>query len=110
MELTWNVISLECATNHEGQTNVVTTAHWTLEGVDGEHTGSSYGSVGIAYNSEGSFTEFDSLTKEQVISWVKEILGEDQVTEYETSVTNQIEAKKTPTTITPTLPWAVTAE
>ena len=35
---TWKVVSLDAQPSHEGHSNVINTVHWTLTGVDGEHT------------------------------------------------------------------------
>jgi hypothetical protein len=51
------------------------------------------------------FTPYENLTKEQVIGWVKNALGEEQVTSYEKNVEKQIESARNPTVVKPALPW-----
>ena len=41
-----------------------------------------------------SYTNFNDLTKEQVIGWVKETLGSDTVNTIESAIATQIEDKK----------------
>ena len=55
MTVTWNA-SLEGLKTVGSLSDVVTTVHWTASDVDGEHTGSSYGAVGLAAADSGSFT------------------------------------------------------
>jgi hypothetical protein len=51
-----------------------------------------------------SFTPYDELTKEQVVGWVKNALGEEQVTSVEESLANQIQQKLDPTDASG-VPW-----
>lgn len=109
MNGTWKVVQLDCYPQYEGETDVVFTAHWNLtaEEVVGEktYTGYAYGSVGVSLDAEAPFTPFAQLTKEQVVGWVKDALGEEQVASLEASVTAQIEEQKNPKVISPALPW-----
>jgi hypothetical protein len=102
---TWGIVQLEAYPEYANETNVVFTVHWNLTGTEDTHTGYVYGSVGLELDEEAEFTPFADLTKEQVIGWVHEALGPEQVATYEESVANQIEVSKTPTVVYPTLPW-----
>ena len=95
MTTTWTIAQLDRQTAD----GLVTTAHYTVNAVDGEHTAGSYGSV--SFERGTSFTAYNSLTESQVIAWVKEKLD---VTEIQASLQSQINAKKTPVTSTG-LPW-----
>ena len=102
----WGIVQLDAYPEKDGLTDVVFTVHWTLNGDDGEgHSGSAYGSVGVTLD-EGDYTPFAELTKEQVVGWVKDSLGAEQVASLEASVANQIEQQINPTVVTPPLPWA----
>lgn len=102
----WSVAQMDAYPEYEGNTDVVFTVHWRMDGVDGDHTAGVYGSVGLTLDPEATFTPFASLTEAQVIGWVKDALGEEQVTGYEESVAGQIEAQINPPVVTPPLPWA----
>jgi hypothetical protein len=102
----WTVAQLDCYPEYEGHKDVVFTAHWRLDGTDGEHTAGVYGSVGLTLDPEAKFTPYADLTQAQVIGWVKDALGEEQVTSYEESVAKQIEALINPPVVNPPLPWA----
>jgi hypothetical protein len=105
---TWNIVAMNAYPQHEGETDVVFTVHWTLTGTDGTYTGSVYGSVGVTYAQGSPFTPYAQLTQDQVIGWVKEALGAEQVANYETNVATQIENQANPPVVTPPLPWATT--
>jgi hypothetical protein len=96
MNFEWNVVSLE----RKADNGFVTTVHYTVSAVDGEVTASTYGTVGYTQE-EGNFTPYESLTKEQVIGWVKDSLGEETV---QASLTAQIDAQKNPVQESG-LPW-----
>jgi hypothetical protein len=95
MTITWTISQLDRKTSD----GLVTTAHYTVNAVDGEHTAGSYGTVG--FERGDTFIAYESLTEAQVITWVKDKL---EVAEIEASLTAQIEAKKNPTTATG-VPW-----
>jgi len=105
MAVTWNVVALDATKTVGSLSDVVTTVHWTASDADGDHTGSSYGSVGLAEADSKSFTAYASITKDNAIAWAKAAMGADQVTAVETSIAAQIAESKTPTTFTGT-PWS----
>lgn len=105
---TWNITQMDAYPEYEGQTNVVFTVHWNVIGIRETYQGSVSGSIGVSLNKEAIFTSYADLTKEQVISWVKNTIGEKQVAAYEKSVEDQINDQIVPKVITPTLPWNFT--
>ena len=113
MAVTWNVVSLDATKTVGSLSDVVSTVHWTAS--DSEtvgsgdsavvHTGSAYGSVGLAEADSGSFTPYADITKDNAVAWAKAALGSDQVTTIETGIAAQITESKTPTRFTGT-PWS----
>ena len=95
MNITYTIAQLDRQTSD----GLVTTAHWRVDAVDGEHSAGSYGTVG--FERGDTFTAYDSLTEAQVIAWVKDKLD---VAEIEASLTAQIDAKKNPKTAAG-VPW-----
>jgi hypothetical protein len=91
--------------------DVVITADWRCNGIetigtgDDEKTysGTCYGSASFAPPS-GSFTPYEDLTQDQVLSWCY-ANGVDQKA-IEANVTAQIENQINPPVIAPPLPWA----
>ena len=105
MAVTWNVVALDATKTVGSLSDVVTTVHWTASDADGEHTGSSYGSVGLAEADSKSFTAYASITKDNAVAWAKAALGTDEVTAIEAGIAKQITESKTPTTTTG-IPWS----
>jgi len=105
MAVTWNVVSLDATKTVGSLSDVVTTVHWTANDADGEHIGSSYGSVGLAEADSGSFTAYKDITKNNAVAWAKAALGADEVTAIETNIAAQITESKTPTKTTG-VPWS----
>jgi hypothetical protein len=96
MNFTWNVVQMDRLTSD----GFVVTVHYTVNAVDGEFTASTYGTVGYIQEDK-SYTPFADLTKEQVIGWVKDSLGQETVEE---SLAAQIDALKNPVSESG-LPW-----
>jgi|TARA_R100000149_G_C5726056_1_gene47198 hypothetical protein len=104
MAVTWDIASLDATKTVGSLSDVVTTVHWTASDSDGDHTGSAYGSVGLAEADSGSFTAYKDITKDNAIAWAKAALGSEEVTAIETRIAAQITESKTPTT-TSGVPW-----
>lgn len=96
MEFTWNVVQMDRLTSD----GFVVTVHYTVNAVDGDYTASTYGTVGYTQEDK-SYTPFANLTKETVIGWVQDSLGQATVEE---SLAAQIEAQKNPVQESG-LPW-----
>ena len=105
MAVTWDVVALDATKTVGSLSDVVTEIHWTASDADGDHIGSSYGSVGLAKADSGSFITYASITKDNAVAWAKAALGADKVTSIETSIATQITESKTPTTTTG-VPWS----
>lgn len=106
---TWGVVQMDAYPEYEGESDVVFTVHWTLTGTDGTYTGSVYGTVGVTYTAGSPYTPYADLTEAQVVGWVQDALGEEQVAAYEANVATQIENQINPPVVTPPLPWAAPA-
>ena len=104
MAVTWNVICLDATKTVGDLSDVVTTVHWTAKDAEGDHTGSSYGTIGLAEADSSSFTAYADITKDNAIAWAKAALGSDKVTEIETNIAAQITESKTPT-VSSGVPW-----
>ena len=107
---TWNVVHMNEYPEFDGEQDVVFQVHWTLTGTEGEYTGSVYGSVGVSLDAESPFTPYNELTLEQVIGWVQDALGAEQVAAYEANVAQQIADQQNPPVVSLPLPWASSEE
>jgi len=101
----WVIEAMDCKPQEDGQTDVVITVHWRQNATDGTYNATVYGTVGLTYTPGSPFTPYADLTQDQVIGWVQDVLGPDQVIALEANVTAQIEAQINPPVVTPPLPW-----
>jgi hypothetical protein len=90
MTITWNIEQMDRQTSD----GLVTTVHWRANAVEDSYTATSYGSVGLSAGE--TLIPFADLTKKVVMGWVKDKLGEEQVTSIEDGLTAQIESQKAP--------------
>ena len=97
MAVTWTISTLERNTD-----DGVVVAHWQASDVDGDHSGSSYGTCGFTPDADADgYTAYADITETQVIEWVKADVDADAV---EASIAAQIADSKAPA-ITAGVPW-----
>jgi len=102
----WDIAQLE---RHlpDGTTcpdGAVYTVHWTVSLEESGHTASAYGSVGLGQPNPDNFVPFNQLTKQEVLDWVFETLGIDQVVTIQENLYQQIQQQLNPTSASG-LPW-----
>ena len=87
--------------------NFVSRVDWICSASNGEIKSGVTGSL-VLEPSQGSFVPFEQLTEEVVISWVKEKLGFEMVSEYEAALEEKIESFGAPPTEeqNAAIPWA----
>mgnify|MGYP005661661833 CR=1 FL=1 len=101
MAVTWTISTLERNSSDDG----VIVAHWRASDVDGDHSGSSYGTCGFTPDSSADgYTAYADITEAQAIGWVKDSMGEEAVTGVEDSIAAQIADSKAPSVAVGT-PW-----
>jgi len=103
---TWAVVQMDCYPEYEGEADVVFAVHWRLDATDGTYSGSAYGSIGVSLDEGSNFTPYEDLTEEQVIGWVQDAMGEEQVAQLEANLAKQIADQANPPVVAPPLPWA----
>jgi hypothetical protein len=87
---TWNIAQLE----RETSDGYVFTVHYTIDANDGTYNAGGYGSIGLE-RPETDLIPFADLTKDLVINWVKEKLG--NATEIEAALQLQLDEQHAPT-------------
>ena len=102
---TWGVNNMVSYPQAEGLMNVVTTVNWVCNGTDGTYSGALTGSTPVRLNADAPYTPYNELTEQQVISWVWETIGQDQVTSIQNDVAAQIANNYYVPTILPN-PWS----
>lgn len=102
--INWVIEALDVKPSEAQYTDVVITAHWRCNGVDGEYTGTVYNTCSFG-QPEGSFTPYSELTQDQVLGWCWSSGVDKDATEA--AVAQQIANLINPPVITPPLPWLV---
>lgn len=88
----------------DGFAEVVLSADWRCNAVDGDTTVTAYGSVGFPRPEKGSkFVTFEKLTEELVLSWAWES-GVDK-DEIESSLNGQLKKLSAPKEKSVSPPW-----
>jgi hypothetical protein len=101
MAVTWTISTLERNSSDDG----VIVAHWRASDVDGDHSGSSYGTCSFTPDSSADgFIPYADITEAQAIGWCKDSMGEEAVTALEDSIAAQIADSKAPSVVAGT-PW-----
>ena len=97
----WNIAQLE----RHLKDGAVFTAHWTVNLQDQGESAGCYGSIGftVTENPE-NFIPYEALTKQIVVGWVQDAMGEEQVSNIGTSLHDQIQQKLHPTNAQG-IPW-----
>ena len=86
--------------NREASTGIITTVHWSASKTSGEHTASSYGSVGLTAGD--TVIPFANVTEANVQAWLASAL--DLIT-MEAALDAQLAALVAPVVLDG-LPWA----
>ena len=105
--ITWSIEQLSCYPQEFNETDVVFSAAWRVNGTDGTYNATVYGSQSVAPYTEGApFIPYADLTQAEVIGWVQDMMGSEQVAAINANIEQQIENQVNPPVVTPPLPWA----
>jgi len=85
--------------NREAATGIITTVHWSASKTSGEHTASSYGSVGLTAGD--TVIPFANVTEANVLAWLGTALD---LTDMEAALDAQLAALAAPAVLDGT-PW-----
>jgi hypothetical protein len=99
----WSIVSMPSYPQAEGETDVVFQVNWQCQAQEDEYSATSVGSVPVTYEAGTPFTPYDQLTQEQVWGWVDPSIDRPEI---EVNLQNLIDQQKTPSVVTPPLPWA----
>ena len=86
--------------NRTASTGIITTVHWSASKTSGEHTASSYGSVGLTAGD--TVIPFADVTEANVQAWLASALD---LTEMEASLDTQLAALAAPAVLDG-MPWS----
>ena len=92
--LTWSIPSLERVTS----TGIVYIAHYNVVATsDDGFTASSYGSIGLPAPDPSTTVPYQDITQDMAIGWVKNTLGQEQVTAITVALSSTIDEQRHPT-------------
>ena len=104
MIYTWNNKTVDTYPSLEGHSDVIFNVHWRLTGEDdNENIGSTYGTISLDTSDLTNFTDFDSITEEQVNGWVEAAMGSEEVQAKKDTIDAQIAEKVNPSVVTKTI-------
>ncbi len=109
MNKNWTIHQLE----RKSDDGFVVNVHWRYSMTDTDESGKQYyaDTYSVASYSQDpeaeSYVSYEELTKDIVVGWVIESLGEERMAEIEKSLEDQIAAQKNPPILTG-LPWEQT--
>lgn len=103
---TWVISQLECYPEADGHTDVVFTIHWRRQATDGNgHNADIYGSQSVTLAPDAPFTPYADLTEAQVIGWLEDAFGPEQLQAQQDALDKQIADQINPPVVRPALPW-----
>lgn len=101
--------AVACVPRIGRKANVVSSVGWRLTGTDGTYQGRTEGVQGIPYSEDDTFTTFGELTEAQLLEWVRQAMGTEQVAVKMQAVADQIAVQAKPPIVRPALPWEKSA-
>jgi hypothetical protein len=100
---TWSISKLDCAPSENGLTNIVKIIHWSFTGQDENGISASMSnSYPLPSPSPEGFTDYSTLTKETVISWLESNLDVGYI---KSILSNEIASQYNPPITSLPLPW-----
>jgi len=106
----WDCRTVDVYPTSGDNTDVVYNVHWRLQGVsdqldanDNPYSATVIGTQTLSTEEIVDFVPFEDLTHEQIVTWVQDAIGAEQVTQMEDNVNNQIDSLITPTSVTKTI-------
>lgn len=103
IEYSWEILSMYTIPQSGSLSNAVFKVNWRFQGVDGPYIGDVYGVTNLNPPDPENYTSYDSLTKEQVVDWVKSIIDYE---ELKAQVDNKVRLAKQPPIEEKATPWA----
>lgn len=106
MSVTYNlsIRNLECLKSTGNLSNVVVEAHWHLTAADGPYSADCYGAALLPEANGASFTPYENLTHDEVVSWVESIAASELDSAKENLASTVAKLKANPAA-SPELPW-----
>lgn len=101
----WTITAMDVLARNDA--DVVVRVYYTATMQDSGYTAQRSSVQTIVYAPNQPFTPYDQLTQAEVVKWVQEAMGEDQLAVLSNELTADIERQKNPPIVPMPLPWAV---
>ena len=106
MQYTWAVKQLNVLPTYNGYFDVVYSIGWSLTGEENGFVAQTEGAVLTKIDEITRFTNYSDLTENEVLSWVFELLGNEEKTNTEVRVQQVIQSlENKQQVVTQPLPW-----
>jgi hypothetical protein len=108
----WNCRTVDCYPEQDNEADVVYNVHWIVTGTSDEldpegnlhgYSATNIGTQVLDTSQITNFIPFDQLTNEEVVTWTKIAMGDEQVAKIEANIQRQIDSLITPTSVTLTI-------
>lgn len=106
----WDCKTVDTYPTHGGESDVVYNVHWRLTGTSDEvdsdgnaYTSTNIGTQSLSTDDLSGFTSFDSVVHSDVVGWVEDAMGADDVASLKASIQSSLDALVTPTSVTLTV-------
>ena len=97
----WNCKTVDYYNHeHNGHEKVIYNVHWRVTKEDGDYFASTYGTQILNTEDIQDFIPFEAVTSEIVEGWTKDAIGEEKVLDIESSLDQQLEDQRNPTSVT----------
>lgn len=104
----WTINALDAEILHDNNSNVVTTVHYTYTVTDdSDNTSSVIGTHNVEYDAD-NFTEYDNLTKANIISWLEDADSGLDITSLKSNLDAQVALVAAPVKTTFNNPFSST--
>ncbi len=103
---TWKILNLETIPSVNELEHVVAVVRWLITATDDVNSTTVEGTVELENPLAEEFIAYSDLTKEQVILWTREKLGDDLTTDYYRYLDEQLAKLVKPIAVVTDLPWA----
>jgi len=102
----WTITALNCYPQYQGEQDVVFSIFADYTGTDGTYSSTIEVAQALVLDNTSTFTPYADLTENQVLGWLIEALGPQQIDQMQLKIQAQINADNQPPFVQLPLPWS----